>query len=97
VIRDAIDTMITTKLTVVNKLGLHARAAAKLATTCARFSSNIRIAVNRQTADGKGIMSLMLLAAAKGSELELMVEGKDEQQATEAITRLITDRFGEHE
>lgn len=89
--------MITTKLTVINKLGLHARAAAKLATTCTRFSSNIKISINSKMAEGKSIMSLMLLAAAKGSELELVVEGEDEQKAIEAITRLVSERFDEHE
>lgn len=89
--------MTKTTLTIINKLGLHARAAAKLASTCARFSSNIHIDADGKKADGKSIMSLMLLAAAKGSEIELIVEGEDEQQATEAIAQLINERFGEDE
>ena len=89
--------MTKTKLTIINKLGLHARAASKLATTCTRFSSNIQIGIDGKIADGKSIMSLMILAAAKGSELELIVNGEDEQKAVEAITRLIGERFGEHE
>ena len=89
--------MTKTTLTIVNKLGLHARAAAKLATTCARFSSNIHIDVDGKKADGKSIMSLMLLAAANGSEIELIVEGEDEQRATAAVTQLINERFGEDE
>lgn len=89
--------MITTTLTIINKLGLHARAASKLATTCARFSSNIQIGIDGKIADGKSIMSLMILAAAKDSELELIVNGEDEQKAVEAIIRLISERFGEHE
>ena len=87
--------MITTTLTIINKLGLHARAAAKLASTCTRFSSNIQIGVNRKMADGKSIMSLMLLAAAKGSEIELVVDGDDEAKAVAAVTELINNRFGE--
>jgi len=89
--------MIKTTLTVINKLGLHARAAAKLASTCARFSSTIEIHCHGKQVNGKSIMSLMLLAAAKGSELELVVDGSDEQRATEAVTQLISDRFGEPE
>ena len=87
--------MIKTTLTIINELGLHARAAAKLATTCARFASQIQIEFDHREANGKSIMSLMLLAAAKGSEIHLTVEGKDEQEATEAITQLINGRFDE--
>ena len=78
--------MIKTELTIINKLGLHARAAAKLATTCARFSSHIQIGLNGKMVDGKSIMSLMLLAAAKGSVVDLLITGEDEQKAIEAST-----------
>ena len=89
--------MIIKTLTIINKLGLHARAAAKLASTCSRFSSSTQIGFNGKMVDGKSIMSLMLLAAAKGSEIELAVDGEDEEIAAEAITQLISERFGEEE
>ena len=96
-IEELIETMTKITLTIINKLGLHARAAAKLASTCGRFSSDIKIGFDGKTVDGKSIMSLMLLAAAKGSEIELVVDGRDEQKAVETITQLISERFGEHE
>ena len=89
--------MIIKTLTIINKLGLHARAAAKLASTCSRFSSRIQIGFNGKMVDGKSIMSLMLLAAANGSEIELTIDGEDEETAAEAVTQLIGQRFGEDE
>lgn len=89
--------MIRQHITIINKLGLHARAAAKLATTAARFGSNIQAGVDGKLVDSKSVMSLMLLAANQGTELEVVVAGKDEQAAFEAIAELINDRFGEDE
>lgn len=84
-------------LLIVNKLGLHARAASKLAQTCARFSADIRVNCQGKSVDGKSVMSLMLLAAGKGTELELEVDGSDEEAALDAISELVADRFGEAE
>lgn len=89
--------MIRQHITIINKLGLHARAAAKFATEAARFSSRIEAGINGKMVDGKSVMSLMLLAACQGSELELAVDGDDEQEALQAIVKLIADRFGESE
>ena len=87
--------MIKTELTVINELGLHARAANKLQNTCAQFSSHIQIVHNGRMADGKSILSLMMLIAAKGAALDLTVDGEDEERAVAAITQLINERFGE--
>ncbi|WP_020409663.1 HPr family phosphocarrier protein [Hahella ganghwensis] len=89
--------MIQEKVTIINKLGLHARAAAKFVGTSGRFSSSIKVAKGSQQVDGKSIMAVMMLAASKGTELELMIEGSDEQEAFEAIKTLIDDYFGEGE
>lgn len=85
------------RLLIVNKLGLHARAASKLAQTCARFSSDIKVHCQGKSVDGKSVMALMLLAAGKGTELELEVDGSDEEAALDAISELVADRFGEGE
>lgn len=82
---------------IINKLGLHARAASKLAQTSARFSAEIKVHCNGKCVDGKSVMALMLLAAGKGTELELEVDGRDEEMALNAISALIEDRFGEGE
>ena len=85
------------QIEITNRLGLHARAATKLANTASRFSSNIQISFNSKTIDGKSIMSLMLLAASKGSLITLSVDGEDEDSALQEITQLIADKFGEPE
>lgn len=87
--------MIKAKTTIVNKLGLHARAATKFATTANQFSSSITVQCNGKSIDGKSVMSLMLLAAAKGTDLQVTVEGSDHQEALKALLDLIADRFGE--
>ncbi len=90
--------MIERKVTICNKLGLHARASAKLAQTAAGFGSQIRIGpAPDQLADCKSIMALMMQAAGIGSELVLVVEGEDEERAAEAVCALIADKFGEGE
>ena len=89
--------MISTQLTIINKLGLHARAAAKLASTANRFASQCQLVNNEKCVDCKSVMALMLLAAAKGTEVELQCDGNDEQAATEAICTLINNRFDEEE
>lgn len=85
------------KITINNKLGLHARAAAKLVQTAAAFESDVFIIYNGKKVSGKSIMGIMMLAASKGTELELVVSGKDEEQAMTDIETLIEDRFGEAE
>jgi phosphocarrier protein HPr len=89
--------MIKKSLVIINKLGLHARAAAKLTTLAGRFSSNIELIANGKTVNCKSVMSLMLLAASKGTNIELAVEGDDELNAINAIETLINNRFDEAE
>jgi len=82
---------------IINKLGLHARAAAKFVTTASRFESEIQLSYNGTRVNGKSIMGVMMLAAAKGAAIHLEVDGPDEQQASQALLELINDRFGEAE
>lgn len=90
--------MICEKITLVNKLGLHARASAKLSQHAGQFSSKVEISLDESSfSDCKSIMSLMMLAASVGTELTLRVEGEDEQLAYEDICALINDKFGEGE
>ncbi len=87
--------MIKATTTIVNKLGLHARAATKFASTANLFASNIAVQCNAKTVDGKSVMSLMLLAAAKGTELEIAATGEDQDEALRALLNLVADKFGE--
>jgi phosphocarrier protein len=80
---------------IVNKLGLHARAAAKLTQLAAKFTSEVQIERNGRKVNAKSIMGVMMLAAGKGSKITLEVEGPDEAQAIEALAALIKDYFGE--
>lgn len=91
--------MPSTTVKIINKRGLHARAAAKFATTAANFSCTIqaRCPGSDQWVDGKSVMSLMLLAAGHGSDLEVYTNGSDEQPALDAICELIANRFEEGE
>ena len=89
--------MIQTQVTIVNKLGLHARAAAKFVACTASFSSSIQMGRDNQMVDGKSIMSVMMLAAGKGAVLELEIDGFDEQEALLALQKLIEDCFDEPE
>ena len=89
--------MITIKITIINKLGLHARASAKFVSTAARFQSQISVTKEAKTINGKSIMGVMLLAANKGSELILEMEGPDEEAMEIALTNLINNRFDEAE
>ena len=85
------------RVTISNRLGLHARAAARLVQCAANFNFQVVIerADNQQTADGKSILSVLLLAAAVGSTLIIKTDGTDEERAAEAIVQLIENRFGE--
>ncbi|HEX4871492.1 MAG TPA: HPr family phosphocarrier protein [Nevskiaceae bacterium] len=80
---------------IVNRLGLHARAAARLVTLAAKFESTIRIRKGEREVSGKSIMGVMMLAAAQGSEITLVAEGSDAAQALQELTQLIAERFGE--
>lgn len=90
--------MIKENITIINKLGLHARAAAKFISCTGHFGSSIRVGKpGGPLVDGKSIMSVMMLAAAKGTELSIEIEGRDEQDAWEALSNLINNRFDEPE
>ena len=84
-------------LTIVNKLGLHARAAAKLVNTASGFAADIQIDKQGHQVNGKSIMGVMMLAAGKGSQITVHAAGEDEDAALEALTELINNRFGEPE
>jgi phosphocarrier protein len=84
-------------VTVINKLGLHARAAAKFVTAASAFSSNVDISKNGQSVNGKSIMGVMMLAASRGTELIIMTQGDDEVEAADSLVSLIENRFGEQE
>ncbi|MGQ0529251.1 MAG: HPr family phosphocarrier protein [Panacagrimonas sp.] len=80
---------------IINRLGLHARAAAKLVTLASDFQAEVRVRKDSREVSGKSIMGVMMLAAAQGSQITLIAEGEDEQQALDALARLIANRFGE--
>ena len=84
-------------VTIINKLGLHARAASKFVNVAKRYESKIEVINAAKAVDGKSIMSIMLLAASQGTQLQLRIVGEDELDAMDAITTLIADRFGEGE
>lgn len=85
------------ELEIINRLGLHARACAKMVKTAARFESTITLSDGKSSADAKSIMHLMMLAASQGTRITLSAEGSDSDQAIGAIRQLIQDRFGEDE
>ena len=85
------------EVTVVNKLGLHARASAQLVKLASAYTSDVRLTLGNQSVDGKNIMGLMMLAATYGSQIMVMAEGEDASQAIESIDTLFSDRFGEPE
>ena len=89
--------MIKTHITIINKLGLHARASAKFVSTSGKYQSQIEVTKGSQTINGKSIMGVMLLAASQGSELVLNINGPDEEHMTEALITLINNRFHEAE
>lgn len=82
---------------IVNRLGLHARAAARLVHVANRFTSSITVTKGNSKVDGKSILGLLTLAAAKGTRLRLNVAGDDEEEALAELSKLIGDRFGEDE
>ena len=89
--------MITQPITIVNKLGLHTRAAAKLVATAQRYESKIQLSHQAQTIDAKSIMGVITLGATHGATLDVIICGNDEAEALAAIKELIANRFGEAE
>jgi phosphocarrier protein len=89
--------MIEKQLTIINKLGLHARATAKFIGVTSQFSSSIQVGKEGRFVDGKSIMSIMMLAASQGTELDITAEGEDEQEAMLAIEAVINNCFDEGE
>lgn len=80
---------------IVNRLGLHARAAAKLVQTAGRFDCQVHLVKDGDEVDAKSILGILLLAAAQGTLVTVRCEGEEEEEALEAVTRLIADRFDE--
>ena len=89
--------MIKTSINISNKLGLHARASAKLTKLAGSFQSEVFMTRNDRRVNAKSIMGVMMLAAGIGSVVEIEVTGADEQKAIDALTALINDKFGEGE
>ena len=89
--------MIKKEIDIINKLGLHARAAAKFVTLASVFDSDIQLERNGRKVNGKSIMGVMMLAAGKGSQLTLTVSGDDENEAVTGLEKLVAERFGEKE
>ena len=88
---------VSRQTTIINKLGLHARAAAKLVRLTSEFSCEIEIEKNGQRVNAKRIMGVMMLAASKGTEIVIHADGSDEEQAIDKIEQLINNRFDEDE
>jgi len=84
-------------LEIINKLGLHARAAAQFVQTASSFQSHIEVEKNNRRVNGKSIMGVMMLAAAKGSEIILYAEGNDAEESIDALATLVNNRFNEEE
>ena len=89
--------MLRKKLPITNKLGLHARTASVFVKTTSAFASTVNVSNPTKKANGKSIMSMMLLQAACGSEIDVSIEGEDEAEAMRVIEALVTDKFGESE
>ena len=87
--------MVTQSVQVTNPLGLHARAAARFVHLATRFTSQIRVARDSKVMDGKSIMGILLLAAARGTTLTITAEGPDEASAVRSLTELVESGFGE--
>lgn len=89
--------MIEDQVTICNKLGLHARAAAKFVATASEFESEIEVEKDDKRVNGKSIMGVMMLAASKGTIIKLFINGSDAEQAMTNIKQLVLNRFGEEE
>ncbi|MCI2284970.1 HPr family phosphocarrier protein [Colwellia sp. MSW7] len=91
------DIIISKELTIINKLGLHARAASKLAQLCQKFTAKITLTLGDKEADASSIMAIMLLAGAQGKIVKVTAQGIDALNALNAIAQLIGDKFDEEE
>lgn len=89
--------MLEKKIAIINKLGLHARAAAKFVSCASRYGSEVEVIRGPKTVNGKSIMGVMMLAASRGTEILLRVSGEDETAAMTDLEALINNRFGEAE
>jgi phosphocarrier protein len=89
--------LISRDIEIKNKLGLHARAAAKLVHTAARYKSDIKVKKGEEEVDGKSILGILLLAAGRGSTVTIRAEGEDEREALDAVEKLIDSKFDEVE
>jgi len=89
--------MISHPITIINKLGLHARAAAKFVRLASQFSSDIKLVRSGTEVNAKSILGVMMLAAAKGTELDLIIDGADEAEAVSALETLVINKFDEAE
>ena len=89
--------MIEDEVTICNKLGLHARAAAKFVATASEFESEIEIEKDGRRVNGKSIMGVMMLAASKGTNIKLFIDGNDADAALDKIKELVLSKFGEDE
>ena len=89
--------MLQREVEIINRLGLHARASAKLTQLAGSYACEVWLSRNGRRVNAKSIMGVMMLAAAKGSKVMVETDGADEEQAMQALTRLIGDRFGESE
>jgi phosphocarrier protein len=89
--------MLILTIKIINKLGLHARASAKLTQVANQFESDIWIEKNDKKVNAKSIMGVMMLAASQGTDIKISTEGVDEKEALDSITALINDYFGEGE
>jgi phosphocarrier protein NPr/phosphocarrier protein len=89
--------MLETQLEITNKLGLHARAAAKVVAIASRYNARIRVHQGEQAVDAKSIMGLLTLGAARGSQLAITVDGEDEDEALAALTELFQRNFDEED
>lgn len=89
------DSSVTAELEIVNRLGLHARAAAKLARLAERFDSRIQVSKDGQSADAKSVMGMLLLCGQMGTRIRVTADGVDAHDAIVAIAALVADRFGE--
>ena len=89
--------MLEKEVIIVNKLGLHARAASKFVTVANSYSAEIHVRKDAQRVNAKSIMGVMMLAAAQGSEIHIEAEGQDAEAAIDALIGLVNDRFGENE
>ena len=87
--------MTSRQVTITNRLGLHARAAARFVHTANRFRSRVVVSRNGKTMDGKSILGILLLAASQGTQMEVRAEGEDEEEAVAALVALVESGFGE--